>query len=65
MGRTYSIRRRLLKGIIVIILTIVLSPGLDMNTALLISLGFGASISLWSLSYIHEPSFICTRTYKN
>ena len=79
MGRTYGISRRVLGGAIVIILPIVLSPCLDISTALLISLGFGASISLWSLSFINtiknardfshesfnqEPSFIYTPTSK-
>ena len=64
MERTYGISRRVLRGIIVIILPIVLSPCLDISKALLISLGFGASISLWSLSYIQEPSFIYTHAYK-
>ena len=65
MGSTYSIRRKILRGIIVIILLLILCPSLDMNAALLISLGFGASISLWSLSNIHESSFIFSQANKN
>lgn len=49
MGRRYSISRRIFMGIIVIIFLLILGIGLDMNTALLISLGFGTSISLWRL----------------
>lgn len=49
MGMLNNISRRVLICFI-IILPFVMVPGLDINTALLISLGFGLSISLWSLS---------------
>lgn len=65
MGSTYSIRRKMIKGIIVIILFVILGPSLDMNAALIISLGFGTSISLWSLSNIHESSFMYSQPNKN
>lgn len=58
MERINNIGRRVRKSIIVIVLLILLGPSLDMNKAILLSLGFGASISLWSLSIIHESSFI-------
>lgn len=54
--RKRSISRKVLICIIVVILTIIMIPGLDMITALIISLGFGTSISLWCLSFDLEKS---------
>ena len=52
MGAFYNISRRIFISIIItVLLLIIMGNGLDMYRSLLISLGFGTSISLWRLSY--------------
>lgn len=65
MKKSFHISRKVLMSIIIIIFLVLLSPCLDISKALIISLGFGASISLWSLSFPHGSSFIYSQPSKN
>jgi hypothetical protein len=65
MRKIFYISRKVLMSIMIIILLILLSPCLDISTALIISLGFGISFSMWSLSFLQEPSFIYSQPNKN
>ena len=64
MARLYGVYIRILFGIIVLMLPFILTLGLDIKSTLLISFGFGTSISLWSLSSNYDQSALLSHSKK-